>query len=156
MEGDSHKITVRRIRKHQARLALLLALALAVGIVSIPVAAYASPTASIAKKCKKGKACKKSKPRLSFTNCPSADLTPGVPYTFEGRLVPARSGVVVVIRYFDQGTLPVARHVVKTMANGRFSDSFAYQATGVRRGGTVRASLGSGVEVVCEVTIAEM
>jgi hypothetical protein len=152
--------------RRRARLVVVLVLStLAFGIESVAVTASASPTASIAKKCKKGKngkACRKKKAtkpvkaKISLTNCPTADLTPNVLYTFTGRVVPAIPGMAIVIQYFDQGTAPLARHTVTTAQNGSFSDSYAYPATGIRRGGTVRANSTTAIDPVCNVTIAEM
>lgn len=161
---------VSQLRRHQLILsALLLSAALALGIVDANASGSpASPGASMAKKCKsgkKGKSCRKrrsgkrGKSTIKITDCPSGDLTPGTPYTFTGRVSPARGGIVVRIDYYDQGSAPVAQHAATTKADGSFSDIYAYQATGVRRGGTVRAHFPSGTRLadpVCGVTIAEM
>lgn len=154
---------ISRIRKHQARLLVLLTLSmLALCIESVAVTASASPTASTTKKCKKGKRCRKKKPtkpvnkaKISLT-CPTADLTPNVPYTFAGRVAPARAGLAIVIQYFDQGTAPLAEHTVSTAQDGSFSDTYAYPATGTPRGGTVRANSTGAIDPVCQVTIGGM
>jgi hypothetical protein len=153
------------VGKYQARLLVLLVWStVGFGIQSVAAAASASPTASSAKKCKKGnkgkkchkKAAKPAKAKIVLTNCPTADLTPNVPYTFTGRVVPARAGARIVMKYFDQGTVPLAQHTVVTANNGTFGDTFAYPSTGVRRGGTVRANSTTAIDPVCEVTISEM
>jgi hypothetical protein len=70
--------------------------------------------------------------------------------------VPARAGLSIVIQYFDQGTAPLAQHTVSKAQDGSFSDAYAYPATGIRRGGTVRANSTTAIDPVCNVTISEM
>lgn len=150
----------------RARLVVLLTLsAVAFGLGSVAAGASASPGVSITKKCKKGKrgrACRKKKAtkpvkaKISLTNCPTADLTPNLPYTFTGRVVPARAGLAIVIQYYDQGSAPLAQHTAITAPDGSFSDSYAYPATGIRRGGTVRANSTTAIDPICQVAIGEM
>lgn len=167
-------MTNRPLRRHPdrrqpragAKITRVLILSLLAASVtgSSALSAPVSPPGSIAKKCrhgKKGAKCRKKRSKranakIQLTNCPNAPLTPNVPYTFTGRVVPARAGLQIIVQYFDQGTNPLASHTATTAKDGSFSDTYAYPPTGVPRGGTVRASSTKAIDPLCQVTISEM